>query len=137
MMQSLSDQSQSFHVVKAVEFANTLQSNRKRPAVVRIYAYKDTTSHTSKDDHTVFSSGSSPWNNIFAMPLNRIAVYGHRGWASSTIVAALIASGAPIKVLYRPGSNTSSLPDSVVKIAVDLAHQEAVIAALQDVDIVM
>ncbi|RHZ49036.1 uncharacterized protein CDV56_101560 [Aspergillus thermomutatus] len=71
------------------------------------------------------------------MSFNRIAVYGHRGWASSVIVAALIDSGAPIKVLYRPGSDISSLPDSVAKIAVDLADQEKVIAALQDVDIVI
>lgn len=71
------------------------------------------------------------------MPFNRIAVYGHRGWASSAIVAALIESGAPIKVIYRPGSDISSLPDSVAKIAVDLDDQDTVIAALQDVDVVM
>ncbi|BCS30148.1 uncharacterized protein APUU_80451A [Aspergillus puulaauensis] len=71
------------------------------------------------------------------MPSNRIAVYGHRGWASSAIVAALIASGAPIKVLYRPGSDISSLPNSVAKIAVDLDDQDTVVAALQDVDVVI
>ncbi|KAL4814827.1 hypothetical protein BDW67DRAFT_165258 [Aspergillus spinulosporus] len=71
------------------------------------------------------------------MSFNRIAVYGHRGWASSAIVAALIASGVPIKVLYRPGSDISSLPESIAKIEVDLEDQEKVIAALQDVDIVM
>ncbi|KAL4905052.1 hypothetical protein BDW74DRAFT_178062 [Aspergillus multicolor] len=78
------------------------------------------------------------------MSFNRIAVYGHRGWASSAIVAALIASGAPIKVLYRPGSDLSSLPDPVAAqaIPVDLdsdhpVDQAAVIAALSDVDIVI
>ncbi|OJI96488.1 hypothetical protein ASPVEDRAFT_78256 [Aspergillus versicolor CBS 583.65] len=69
--------------------------------------------------------------------MNRIAVYGHRGWASSAIVAALISSGAPIKVLYRPGSDISSLPDSVAKVPVDLDDQDAVIAALRDVDVVI
>lgn len=69
--------------------------------------------------------------------MNRIAVYGHRGWASSAIVAALIASGAPVKVLYRPGSDISSLPDSVAKISIDLDDQDAVISVLQDVDVVM
>lgn len=71
------------------------------------------------------------------MSFNRIAVYGHRGWASSAIVAALIESGTPIKVLYRPGSDISSLPDSVTKIASDLDDQDTIIAALQDVDIVL
>lgn len=49
------------------------------------------------------------------MSSNRIAVYGHRGWASSAIVAALIASNAPIKVLYRPGSDVSTIPEYVAK----------------------
>lgn len=71
------------------------------------------------------------------MPFNRIAVYGHRGWASSAIVAALIASNAPIKVLYRPGSDISAIPQSVAKIEVDLADQDKVVAALQDIDIVV
>ncbi|KAL4885469.1 NmrA-like family-domain-containing protein [Aspergillus karnatakaensis] len=78
------------------------------------------------------------------MPFNSIAVYGHRGWASSAIVAALIASGAPIKVLHRPGSDLSSLPESVARdaVAVDLdsedpANQAAVILALRNVDIVI
>lgn len=74
---------------------------------------------------------------LSSMPSNRIAVYGHRGWASSAIVAALIASAAPIKVLYRPGSDISSLPASVAKVAVNLDDQDTVIAALQDVDVVM
>ncbi|KAL3483336.1 hypothetical protein BJX62DRAFT_245003 [Aspergillus germanicus] len=71
------------------------------------------------------------------MSFNRIAIYGHRGWASSAIAAAMIASGAPIKVLYRPGSDISSLPDSVPTVAVDLDDQGQVVAALQDVDIVI
>ncbi|KAI3058766.1 hypothetical protein CBS147353_10659 [Aspergillus niger] len=74
------------------------------------------------------------------MAFNRIAVYGHRGWASSAIVAALIATGAPVKVLYRPGSDVSALPDSVAKVAVNLesdGENETLIAALQDIDIVI
>ncbi|KAM0511988.1 hypothetical protein ACHAPE_009344 [Trichoderma viride] len=68
---------------------------------------------------------------------NRIAVYGHRGWASSAIVDALIASGAPLKVLYRPDSDVSRLPDDLPKVAVDLDDEKALISALEDVDILI
>ncbi|EHK48409.1 uncharacterized protein TrAtP1_009852 [Trichoderma atroviride] len=68
---------------------------------------------------------------------NRIAVYGHRGWASSAIVDALIASGAPLKVLYRHDSDVSRLPDDLPKVAVDLDDEEALIGALEDVDILI
>lgn len=68
---------------------------------------------------------------------NKIAVYGHRGWASSAIVDALIASGAPVKVLYRPDSDVSRLPDDVPKVAVDLDNEKALTDALKDVDILM
>ncbi|KAI1767518.1 NmrA-like family protein [Hypoxylon sp. FL1150] len=71
------------------------------------------------------------------MTFNRIAVYGHRGWASSAIFDALVSSGAPLKVLYRPGSDVSSLPSNVAKVKVDVENQEQLIAALQDVDIVI
>ncbi|KAI6084756.1 NmrA-like family protein [Hypoxylon rubiginosum] len=71
------------------------------------------------------------------MTFNRIAVYGHRGWASSAIFNALVSSGAPIKVLYRPGSDVSSLPSNVAKVEVDVENQEQLIAALQDIDIVI
>ncbi|KAM3501050.1 hypothetical protein MY10362_005869 [Beauveria mimosiformis] len=72
------------------------------------------------------------------MSYNRIAVYGHRGRFSSKILSALIASGAPITVLYRPGSDVSSLPSGVPKIEVDvLDDQDALVAALQDIDIVL
>ncbi|KAJ7491761.1 hypothetical protein B0H11DRAFT_2007756 [Mycena galericulata] len=73
------------------------------------------------------------------MAYNRIAVYGHRGWASSAIVDALVASGAPIKVLYRPGSDVASLPrpSNVTSVEVDLADEEAVVSSLQDVDILI
>ncbi|KAK5738938.1 hypothetical protein LTR17_005664 [Elasticomyces elasticus] len=53
------------------------------------------------------------------MEFNRIAIYGHRGWASSAIVAALVASGAPVRVLHRPDSDVSVLPDHVDKVAVE------------------
>lgn len=68
---------------------------------------------------------------------NRLAVYGHRGWASSAIVDALIASGAPLKVLYRPDSDVSRLPDDLPKVAVHLDDEKALIGALEDVDILM
>lgn len=71
------------------------------------------------------------------MTLNRIAVYGHRGWGSSRIVEALIASGAPIKVLYRPGSDVSSLPASTAKVEVDVNDEKALVEALRDIEIVM
>ena len=68
---------------------------------------------------------------------NRIAVYGHRGWASSEIVSHLIASGAPITVLYRPGSDISNVRDKAKSIEVDVADHDALVAALQDIDIVL
>ncbi|KAL6408727.1 hypothetical protein AUP68_07673 [Ilyonectria robusta] len=68
---------------------------------------------------------------------NRIAVYGHRGWASSKIIEALAASKAPIKVLYRPGSDVSGLPPHVSKEEVDVDDQAALVAALQNIDIVI
>jgi nucleoside-diphosphate-sugar epimerase len=71
------------------------------------------------------------------MTYNRIAVYGHRGWVSSAISAALVKSGAPIKVLYRPSSDVSDLPKGVTSVEVDVEDQAALVAALQDVDIVM
>ncbi|OLN83452.1 Isoflavone reductase-like protein A622-like protein 1 [Colletotrichum chlorophyti] len=71
------------------------------------------------------------------MSTNRIAVYGHRGWAGSRIVDGLIASGAPITVLYRPGSDVSRFPESVSKIEVDVADEESLIRALEDADIVI
>ncbi|KAJ5204389.1 uncharacterized protein N7498_005268 [Penicillium cinerascens] len=71
------------------------------------------------------------------MTYNRIAVYGHRGWVSSAIFAALVQSGAPIKVLYRAGSDVSDLPEGVVSVEVDVENQQAVESALQDVDIVI
>lgn len=71
------------------------------------------------------------------MTLNRIAVYGHRGWASSEIVKALASSGAPLRVLHRPGSDTSSLPANVEAVEVDLADQASLVEKLKDIDIVI
>lgn len=71
------------------------------------------------------------------MSFNRIAVYGHRGWASSAIVNALAATGAPIRVLHRPFSDISSLPPGVKTVSVHLEDEQALINALKDVDIVM
>ncbi|KAK2602396.1 hypothetical protein N8I77_008931 [Diaporthe amygdali] len=66
---------------------------------------------------------------------NRIAVYGHRGWASSAIVRALSDSGAPITILHRASSDTHGLPSGVKRIQVDINNREALVAALQDIDI--
>ncbi|KAL5324636.1 hypothetical protein ACEPPN_009183 [Leptodophora sp. 'Broadleaf-Isolate-01'] len=71
------------------------------------------------------------------MSANRIAVYGHRGRFSSRIVSVLIASDAHITVLYRPGSDISNLPARVPKIEVDVLDQDALVAALQNIDIVL
>lgn len=71
------------------------------------------------------------------MAFNRIAVWGHRGFVGSAVVTALIASGAPVTILHRPGSDTSHLPDHVKKIEVDDLDEDALVAALQDIDIVM
>ncbi|KAI8163214.1 hypothetical protein KHU50_007664 [Colletotrichum sp. SAR 10_65] len=71
------------------------------------------------------------------MSFNRIAVYGHRGFANARIVAALIASGAPITVLYRSSSDTSNLPANVRKIEVDVLDEDALVEALKDIDIVL
>lgn len=78
-------------------------------------------------------SSSSSTSSSF----NRLAVYGHRGWASSVIVASLAASGAPLKVLYRPGSDVSGLPEGVQAVEVDLADEDALVRALDDVDILL
>lgn len=73
------------------------------------------------------------------MAFNRIAVYGHRGWASSYIVEALAASGAPIRVIYRSGSDISTLPSTsnVTSVQVDREDQAALVSALEDIDIAM
>ncbi|KAK7221530.1 hypothetical protein V2G26_009533 [Clonostachys chloroleuca] len=71
------------------------------------------------------------------MAFNRIAVWGHRGFVGSAVVTALIASGAPVTILHRPGSDTSHLPDHVKKIEVDDLDEDALVAALQDIDIVI
>lgn len=71
------------------------------------------------------------------MPFNKLAVYGHRGWASSAIFNALASSGAPVRVIYRPGSDISQLPSGVEKVEVDVADQQKLRAALKDIDILM
>jgi hypothetical protein len=71
------------------------------------------------------------------MGLNRIAVYGHRGWASSAIVNALARSRTPLRVLYRPSSDISTIPPIATTVEVDVDDQEALVSALQDIDIVM
>ncbi|PYH89166.1 NAD(P)-binding protein [Aspergillus ellipticus CBS 707.79] len=71
------------------------------------------------------------------MPFNRIAVYGHRGWASSAIVKALAGSGAPVRVLHRPGSDTRGLPANVEIFEVELTDRASLVDSLRDIDIVI
>ncbi|KAJ3492446.1 hypothetical protein NLG97_g5392 [Lecanicillium saksenae] len=71
------------------------------------------------------------------MPFNRIAVYGHRGWASAAIVQALADSGAPITVLHQPTSDTSMLPANILTRSVDVNDENSVIRALENIDIVI
>ncbi|XEV07472.1 hypothetical protein FSHL1_012759 [Fusarium sambucinum] len=71
------------------------------------------------------------------MSWNRIAVYGHRGLFSSPIAAALVASGAPVTILYRPESDVSNFPANVPTIKVDPFDEDALVAALHDIDIVI
>lgn len=71
------------------------------------------------------------------MPPNRIAVYGHRGWASSAIVKALSSTTASIRVRYRPDSDVSGLPSTVNTVEVELANEADVVKALDGIDIVM
>ena len=71
------------------------------------------------------------------MAYNRIAIYGHCGRFSAVIVAALIQSGAPITLLHRPSSDVSNLPPSIRKIAVDVLDEDALVEALNGIDIVL
>jgi nucleoside-diphosphate-sugar epimerase len=71
------------------------------------------------------------------MSSNRIAVYGHRGWASSAIVTALAQAAAHITVLHRQGSDISMLPPNVTTIEVDLSDQNRLVTAFEGIDIVM
>ncbi|KAI0402660.1 NAD(P)-binding protein [Xylaria palmicola] len=71
------------------------------------------------------------------MSLNRIAIYGHRGWVGAPVIRALAATGAPIKVLHRAGSDVSNLPKGVSTIKVDLDDVPSLVSALEDVDIVL
>ncbi|KAI3325373.1 NAD(P)-binding protein [Xylariaceae sp. AK1471] len=71
------------------------------------------------------------------MSFNRIAIYGHRGWVGSPVLRALAATGAPIKVLHRAGSDISNLPTGVRTAEVNLDDPQSLIPALQDIDIVL
>lgn len=71
------------------------------------------------------------------MSFNRIAVYGHRGWASAAIVRALVDSGAPITVLHQATSPVSMLPATVATRSVDVHDENSLINALGNIDVVM
>lgn len=68
---------------------------------------------------------------------NRVAIYGHRSWAGAPFTQAIFAAGAPVKVLYRPGSDISGVPAGVTCIEVDIDDKAALITALEDVEILM
>ncbi|KAF4968098.1 hypothetical protein FSARC_4459 [Fusarium sarcochroum] len=68
---------------------------------------------------------------------NRIAVYGHRGWASSAIMNALIAVGGPVTVLHRSDSDTSALPIGTPTREIDLQDSKSICNALKDIDILI
>jgi nucleoside-diphosphate-sugar epimerase len=69
--------------------------------------------------------------------MNRIGIIGHRGWVAGHVLKALVVSGAPLKVIHRPGSDTSGLPAHIRTVEVSLDNEDALVHALQDVDIVM
>ncbi|KAJ5632087.1 hypothetical protein N7490_008426 [Penicillium lividum] len=71
------------------------------------------------------------------MHFNRIAVYAHRGWASSKIFESIAKSGAPVRVLYRPGSDISTVPSGVEAVEVDTEDQDALRASLKNIDILI
>ncbi|KAJ6018225.1 hypothetical protein N7451_001604 [Penicillium sp. IBT 35674x] len=71
------------------------------------------------------------------MSFNRLAVYAHRGWASSKIFESLARSGAPVRVLYRPGSDISNVPSGVEAVEVDTRDRDALKASLKDIDILI
>ncbi|OJJ98973.1 hypothetical protein ASPACDRAFT_61651 [Aspergillus aculeatus ATCC 16872] len=60
-----------------------------------------------------------------------------RQTASSAIVHALASSGGPIRALYRPGSDISTFPGNVSAVELDVSDEAAVVAALEDIDIVI
>ncbi|KAI4592943.1 hypothetical protein KJ359_010195 [Pestalotiopsis sp. 9143b] len=68
---------------------------------------------------------------------NRIAIYGHRSWAGAPFTQAIATAGAPVKVLYRPGSDISGLPAGVASVQVDIGDIEALISALENVDVLI
>jgi nucleoside-diphosphate-sugar epimerase len=71
------------------------------------------------------------------MSFNRIAIYGHRGWVGASVLRALAATGAPLKVLHRAGSDISNLPKGVTTAEVNLDDAQSLISPLQDIDIVL
>ncbi|KAJ6084587.1 hypothetical protein N7486_011387 [Penicillium sp. IBT 16267x] len=71
------------------------------------------------------------------MSFNTLAVYAHRGWASSKIFESLAKSGAPVRLLYRPGSDISNVPSGVEVVEVDTGDQNALKASLKDIDIMI
>jgi hypothetical protein len=115
--------------------ANLTEANQspRKPGRERIHKYIPRAPHSS----TRFNR-PPPLCPRSTMPFNRLAVYGHRGWAASPIVNALERSGAPLKVIYRPGSDVANLAKSTERIAVDVEKEEdRLVSALRGVDILM
>jgi nucleoside-diphosphate-sugar epimerase len=66
-----------------------------------------------------------------------IAILGHRGWVAAHVIKALLKTEATLKVIHRPGSSTSDLPETVQQVEASLDDEDALVNALRDVDIAM
>jgi hypothetical protein len=69
--------------------------------------------------------------------MNRIGILGHRGWAAGHILQALLSTGATLKIIHRPGSDTSALPAHVSAVEASLDNEDALVRAFEDVDVMM
>lgn len=52
---------------------------------------------------------SYPSSSTPPLPLNRLAIYSHRGWLSSQIFLSLQATRSLVKIFHRPGSDLSNI----------------------------
>lgn len=66
-----------------------------------------------------------------------IAIFGHRGWVAGHVIKALLKTGVTLKVIHRPRSVTSDLPETVLKAEAAFEDEDALVDALRGVDIAM